>query len=840
MAGKLFHSAENRVCMFKSINQIKESHWIVRKTICALLTAAIIILSTIMVQAQSKIQGRILENTGEPLAYANILLHFAKDSSFVKAEISAEDGTFAFIDLAPDLYYCEVSMIGFTTVNSDLLLISDDQKELSLGDIILSTSTKLQEVEIVARKALVEVKADMLVFNVSASPSASGINGLELLKRAPGVTVDMDDNILLLGKGDVQIHINGRPTQLRGNDLATLLQNMNSDNIEAIEIISNPSSKYDAEGNAGIINLRLKKNPSTGLNGNLIASFTQGNLLRYNNGVTLNYGGERIRATLDINRSEENSQDDFLDKRKQNNYILDLDSKEVRRRTGFNIGLGLDAPLSMNHTLGFTGRAIINQSDNFLRSSTGITFPGSTQINELLASETILDGSFNNLNFNLNYHWQIDKSSVFSTDAGYGRFKSLGFTEQPNIFFAADGITVLSVSNNEFNADTYIDMWSFKADYEKSWDRFTLSAGGKFSYISTDNQFKFFNLGADGPVLNTNKSNDFLYTEQVLAGYTIMDARLNKFIKFSAGLRVEQTASRGRLTSSQILDNTDVPRNYTDFFPNASLSYNNNRSHAISLSAGRRLTRPNYQNLNPFESPLSELSAWKGNPFLRPNYIMNYQITYSLMQKLTITAQYSETKDMFATIFEIAGENSTILIPYNMNKSTRFSVSASYPLEVTKFWELNSFIDAGRSTFNGNLEGTEIELSQSTWNVRIQNNIKLPWDILLDLSYQRGSDWIWRGSIRVKGNQTIDFGLRKDFFQKRLQVRLTGADIFLNTNQYFYAGTYGGLDIEGVRIFDSRRFGAGATWKFGNQKVKETKRSKGAMEEEMRRLNSVD
>ncbi|MBK7426363.1 MAG: TonB-dependent receptor [Saprospiraceae bacterium] len=361
--------------MFQCIHHKKIMTFFEIRTNWVLLALAISTFSSVTIHAQSRIHGRILENTGEPLAFANVLLHHAKDSSFVKAEISNEDGTFSFDGLTPDSYYYEVSMIGFTTINSGILKIDKDQFDLPLNDIKLTTSTELAEVEIVAGKALVEVKADMLVFNVSTSPSASGVNGLELLKRAPGVTIDMDDNILLLGKGDVQIHINGRPTQLRGKDLATLLQNMNSDNIEAIEIISNPSSKYDAEGNAGIINLRLKKNPSTGLNGNIIASFTQGNLLRYNNGVTLNYGGERIRATLDINRSEENTQDDFIDIRKQNNFVLDLNSDEVRRRAGFNIGLGMDAQLSSKHSLGFTARAIINQSDNLLRSTTEISTP---------------------------------------------------------------------------------------------------------------------------------------------------------------------------------------------------------------------------------------------------------------------------------------------------------------------------------------------------------------------------------------------------------------------------------------------------------------------------------
>jgi iron complex outermembrane recepter protein len=805
---------------------------------CTILTT--INIPTGILLAQKQVQGQVTESDGEPLAYANVLLLNAADSSFIKAEMTAEDGSFHFFQVSSGVYLCEISMIGFSSAQTRMFELDNNSDGINLGKTTLESTTDLEEVEIVARKALIEVRPDMMVFNVSASPGASGINGLDLMRKAPGVTVDMDDNILLLGKSDVQIHINGRPTLLRGNDLATLLQNISSDNVEAIEIITNPSSRYDAEGNAGIINIRLKKNPYTGLNGSINSSFTQGIYLRYNNGLTLNYGGERIRTTFELNRSDETSKDVFIERRRQNEYVLDLFSNEIRRRSGYNIGMGLDADLAKGHLLAFTGRATFNQNDNSLKSTTGITFPGSMLVNELLVSQTLLDRTFNNLNFNLNYQWKIDPTANFNTDLSYGKFTTLGFTDQPNTFFTPDGMSIINISNNEFNADTHIDMWSAKIDYDKSRGRITFSTGAKFTFISTDNKFEFFNIGPNGPVLNVSRSNDFLYTEQVLAGYAILDIRIDEFFKMSTGLRVENTASRGRLTSVQNIDNTDVPRNYTDFFPNIGLSYNDNRVHSLSLSVGRRLTRPNYQNLNPFESPISEISAWKGNPFLRPHYIMNYQAVYSLLQKLTITGQYSVTKDMFATIFEISGENSNILIPYNMDRSTQLSVAVSYPQEVTNFWEFVTFLDGGRITFNGNLEGTEIDLVQNTWNIRIQNNLKLPWGILLDLSYQRGSDWIWRGSVRVRGNQSLDFGIRKDFFDKRLQVRLTGADIFNTTNQYFYNGDYGGLLIDGIRVFDTQRFGVGATWKFGNQQVKSAKRSKGAMEEEMRRLNNAD
>ena len=784
--------------------------------------------------AQTQVQGRILEAQGEPLAFANILLLTATDSSFVKGEISKEDGSFILEDLFPGSYRCDVSMVGYANLTTEFHL-KDQRGDLSLGDIVLAGSTDLAEVEVTAQKALVEVRANKLVFNVAASPSASGVNGLDLLRKAPGVKVDMDNNILLLGKAGVQIHINGRPTRLSGNDLATLLENMTSDNIEAVEIISNPSAKEDAEGNAGIINLRLKKNPSEGFNANMTSSFTQGNYLRYSNGMSLNYGDKRFRASVDVARSESDRPDYFLDTKKQNGFVLDFDSDEIKHRTGYNIGFAVDAQLAKRHSLGFTGRTIRNQNDNVLKSTTNITIP--MEQNQLLVSQTLLDQSFRNSNFNLNYNWDINETSRFTTDISLGKFNTRGHTQQPNTFFAADETTVLSVSNNEFDADTDIDMWSVKTDYEKTWGQFTFSTGGKIARIATDNRFAFFNVGANGPMPDFNRTNDFTYTEQVAAAYAILDAKLGKLLKLSAGLRVENTASRGRLLSMQEIDDTDVKRDYTNLFPNVGLSFNDGETHALSLSIGRRITRPNYQNLNPFEKPLSELTAWKGNPFLRPNYIMNYQATYAFRQKLTLASQYSITEDFFATIFEITGDNRNVIIPRNMGQVKRFSLSASYPMEVTKYWEFTAFIDGGHSIYQGNLEGTNIDLSQTTWSVRVQNNFKLPWAISMDLTYERWSDWVWRGSIPVRGNQKVNVGCRRDFLDKRLQVRLTGSDVFRTTNDYFYNGNYGGIEIDGVRSFDSQRFGASATWKFGNQKVKAAKRSKGAMAEELRRLN---
>ena len=789
--------------------------------------------------AQNQIGGRIADKDDNPLAYANVVLFNSPDSTFVKGEVAGIDGRFAINGLVPGAYYCQVSMVGLSAKRTPVFELMNQVGNYDLGSIVLRDNLDLQEVEIVATKAMIEVHADKVVFNVSSTPSASGTNGLELLAKAPGVTVDMDNKISLLGKGGVQIYINGRPSRLSGDDLAALLQNMNSDNIESVEIISNPSSKYEAEGDAGIINIILKKNVATGLNGNLTSSFQQGQFLRYNNGASINYGSEKLSAYANIGRSEQDIQDDFRDVKYQNGFELDFISEEVQTSTGYNISAGLDYALSKKQTLGFSGNAVLNDARNRLESITRISEADSGS-NQILVSQTNLDETSENYNLNLNYRWTINEKSDFSVDASGGKFIKSGATFQPNTFFEPDRTTVISVSDNAFDTDTEIDMYTAQADYAHSWDKLKFSTGLRYANITTDNRFAFFDVPNETPVPDPTRSNDFTYTEGVAAWYGIVDATLGKFWKFNGGLRVEQTNSRGQLFSALETENADVKRDYTNWFPNVGFSYDDDKTHALNISVGRRISRPNYQNLNPFESPLSELSAWKGNPFLQPAYSMNYQLVYAFKRKLTISASYSETTEFVANIFEISGEQSNVIIPRNMATFGNYSLAITYPLQVHKFWEFVLTANGGHSIYQGNLEGTEIDIQATTWNFRIQNNFNLPWDLLLDITYHHSSDWIWRGSILVRGNYDLNFGLRKDFLNDRLQVRVTGVDILRTTNDYFYQGAYGGMVIDGVRTFDSRRFGAGATWKFGNQKVKGVRKGKGGMDDELRRLQGGD
>lgn len=788
-------------------------------------------------QSNSKIVGKLVDQSKVEVMYASVAL-ILEDSTIVNSDITTIDGDFKIEQVSAGTYKLRIDHIEYNSYTTASFTIAPNETKVIPVIVLEFSINELGEVVVTYRKPLIEIKADKLIFNVSASPSASGTNGLDLLKKSPGVSVDMDNNISLLGRSGVQIYINGVPSRLSGSDLATFLQSMTSDNIEALEIISNPSAKYEAEGNAGIINIKLKKNIRLGFNGSETSSFSQGRLLRNSNSVSLNYGSERIRSNFEISQSYRKSFDHFLDTKTQNDVVLDLNSEEISTQNGLIVGLGFEMELTANQSLNLNGRTVLNQTDNLLDSQTDIFSANLQEFSGILNSQSIVDLPTQNHSFNLNHGWQLSKTSSLTSAVSLGIFQNDKSTLQPNTLFEPDGKTVILIDDTEFDASTNIDLWSAKTDFEKEWKNTTFSAGLKYAHIATKNSFDFYNINNQQSTLDPSKSNDFNYTEDVAAAYAIINVKLNESLKLNAGMRIENTNSRGQLISETIVDNKDVPRSYTDFFPNLGLSFNNQKNHAWSLSIGRRVNRPNYQDLNPFETPISQLTVWKGNPFLKPNYIMNYQASYSYNQKLIVTGNYSVTNDFFANIFEITGDNRNQIIPRNMEKVVNYGVNISYPLDMTKFWSFVGFVNASQRNYEGNLEGTNIDLSVTNYNFRIQNNIKLPWNITLDLTYFIENNWIWRGSIYVRGNQELNFGLRKNFLDKRLQIRITGADIFRTTNNYFYNGNYGGIVLDGVRGFDSQRFGMGLTFKFGNQKARISGKTNSALDEELNRIEN--
>lgn len=803
----------------------------------ALLLISFTLSLTINAYAQSgsaRISGKVLNPDNAPSEYSTVVL-MNQDSVFMKGGLSDTNGAYQFSGLGAGQYYIMIRNVEFNTHVSEPISL-EEKGAVVLEDIVLSARVNdLEEVVIKGEKAMVEVHADKMVYNVANSVNASGNNGLELLSKSPGVMVDMDKNIIVQGKSGVRVYINGRPSRVAGSDLTNMLEGMRSDNIESIEVISNPSAKYDAEGVGGIINIVLKKSTERGFNGNVIASYSKGYNGRASAGTSLNYSGPKINAFTSLNFTGDDYYQDRNENMLRDDYYLEMDSESINERLGLNFSGGFDYMINKEHTLSVDARVLINNRDNNLESSTIISDNIGAIPPELLLSQTLDDGKSENYNANIHYSFVPNRSSNFSADVSFGTYSNAVLTSQPNQYMDIDMTDTIRTVESQYDANTGIDLFSAMADYEKRVGKYTFSVGAKYSYINTDNELAFFNVDQDVPTFDTARSSQFTYLEQVLAAYMIVNVKATERLSINAGLRVENTTSLGELLSTTPGPDDKVNRNYTDLFPNVSVSYSDQENHALSISIGRRITRPNYQDLNPFERKLSELAAWRGNPFLEPNYIMNYQLTYSFKRKLVISNTYSVTSNFFANIFEVEGDKGNVIIPRNMDKVKNNGLSVSYPQKVTKWWNLSAFLLYNYKTYGGDMEGTVIDLKANIVSFRIQNGLKLPLDIEMEVSYYITSPWIWRGTVNVDGNHRANIGIKREFFD-RLLLQVNVYDPFNTGSVYYYNSDYGGMIVDGDIAFDSRRIGFNATYKFGNQKAKKRKKNS-AMDDELRRIS---
>ena len=809
-----------------------------RYIFCLLLFINAVLLSvTASSQSNSgELKGIIYNPDNEPSQFSTVVL-MNEDSVFIKGTLSINDGSFQFDKMATGTYFITIRNIEFNTYVSDPIIFENNEI-ITLDTIRLETKINgLDEIVVKGEKSLLEVHPDKMVYNVAASVNASGNNGLELLSKTPGVVVDMDNNILLQGKSGVKVYINGRPSRLSGSDLSNMLEGMQSDNIESIDIITNPSSKYDAEGSGGVIDIKLKRNDQSGFNGNVIGNYSKGNFTRSSLGTTVNYNSKKISAYSTVNLSDNNFQDDFIQTTDREKYTLDMTSNSLSMRKGYNLGGGLDYKINSESTLGFDARALINKRKGILESNTTIVDINDVLPTEILNSKVLDDQPSENYNMNLYYNYVPNGSSSFSADLSFGSYSNIKNTQQPNIYFDANGTDTTRTVNSEYDAKTDISLMSVKVDYEKRVNKLSFASGAKYSYIKTSNNLAYYNIIDNQSIPDENRSNDFTYLEKVAAVYFTISAKITETIMLNGGLRVENTSSLGELKSAIPTENDVVPRNYTSWFPNISIAYDDQKNHALSFNIGRRITRPNYQDLNPFESKLSEISSFKGNPFLIPNYINNYQVTYSFKRKLVISNNFSVTKNFFATLFEVVDDKSSVLIPRNMQKVTENALSVNYSLRPFDWWNFTTYGIYNYSKYDGDLNGTIINIESNTYNFRLQNSFKLPEGITMEVSYYITSPWIWRGSIYVESNQRVDLGLKREFLKKKLLVQFTASDLFRTNSDYYYNSNYGGLKSDGVRTFDNQRFGISATYSFGNQKLKSAKPKESAIDEELNRIS---
>lgn len=803
-----------------------------------LVLLALVSSMSLFAQSNAKISGSLLDADGMPVSYANVILFTLADSNMVKAEITDDRGVFQMNGIDAGSYWIKASFVGLPDYKSEALQVEAGQT-LALPAFRLQPSTNdLTEVTVTATKPLVEVKPDKMVFNVEGSINAQGNTALELLRKSPGVMVDNNDNVMLQGRSGVQIYIDGKPSPLSSSDLAAYLETLQSSEIEAIEIITNPSSKYDAQGNAGIINIKIKKDKNLGANGSLDAGYSIGKLPMYNAKLSGNYRNKNVNLFGSYGYGDGRNRNIFNLYREQSGLSFDQRNVNLSNWNNHNFRAGADFFLSKKSTIGLMANGNINDYQGNSNSRTSIATIGSGTIDSLLIASNLHNGMRSNYNFNANYAFDGGNGTTWNIDADYGLFENDGDEFQPNRYTDPSGTETFEERIYANETPTTINIYTFKIDHERNLLGGKLGTGIKLAQVNTDNTFNFYNVLNGENILDENRSNQFEYRENVNAAYLNYSGKFSDKLNFQLGLRAEQTNSEGDLTAYVPTDDDNVKRSYLDLFPSGGLTYQASQMNSFQLTYSRRIDRPSYQDLNPFQNRLDELTFEKGNPFLNPQYSHNFQLTHTYKYMYNTSLSYSRTTDLITRITDTSGVSSSFISWLNLAQQDVLSLSFSAPIQITKWW--NSYMNLTGSHTSNTADygdGKIIDLQAFAFNAYAQQTFTLPMEMKLEVSGWYASPGIWGGTFKMKSMGNVDIGVQKKILDGRANLKIAVSDVF-RTNRWSGISQFGALYMKAGGNWDSRRLRVNFTYRFGNDEVKAARRRNTGLEDEKNRIKS--
>lgn len=790
------------------------------------------LLLTFNLNAQSNLVAGTVSTSEGPLGLATIVLHDNTDSTIARAAVSNDDGEFTFSKVDTGYYFIRVDYLGMQAYSSAAFYAGDHK--VSLPNIgLIASATDLEAVVVKAKAPLIEVLADKTVFNVQNSLVSTGTDALELLRKAPGVILDNNANIILEGRTGVQIYINNKPSVLSGDDLTNYLRTLRSDDIEAIEIITQPSSRYDAAGNAGIINIRLKKDKRMGTNGTFSAGIARGKNTRYNTSLSLNNRTKKTNAFGTYSNSFGETWSFMYLDRIQQGVRYDSETETLSDRASHNVKTGFDFFPNQKNTFGVLFNANFSDGESLGETVTPIIPSQNTEAEQILLAQNQNTNKNYNINSNLNYRYADTTGQELLIDVDYGRYERDRTNYQPNEYVFAENGTPIFERNFRMITPTTIDLFSAKMDYIRNLLGGKIGMGIKYSNVQTSNDFQFFDVENNIDVLNIERSNEFDYTENINAAYINFDKKWKKW-NLQLGFRAEQTISEGLLTSSQNNEDDQVKRNYLNLFPSGGLTYNLDYNHSFALRYSRRIQRPNYRSLNPFQSQVDELTFSKGNPFLQPQYTENIKLSHTYKYSLNTSISYSYVKDFFAQITDTIGSTRNFLQTQNIADKKVWNLGVGSPVPVSKWWDIYVSINAFYASYTGTDEKFNA-VDQTTFSLYAQHTFTLPASVKLQVSGWFSSPSIWGGTYQTKSMGSLDLAVQKKFLDDRLSVRLSATDV-LFTSFWRADMRFGDLYIDGRGGWESQQVRLNISYAFGSNKIKKARNRKTGAESETSRI----
>ncbi|MDR6403597.1 MULTISPECIES: TonB-dependent receptor [Chryseobacterium] len=756
---------------------------------------------------------------------------FDSENKLIKTEIADNKGNFVFTDLVSGNYSIKINKNGTEAYKADNISVSGNT---TLPSIQLNEKM-IEGVTITKTKPYIERQEGKMILNVENSIASTGNSAFEVLEKAPGVKIDNNDNISLRGKGNLLVQIDGKNTPMTGTDLANYLRGIPSASVEKVEFITNPSSKYDASGTS-IINIKLKKDQRKGTNGSISTSLGTGRFIKNNNNFSINHRNKKVNVFANYSFAyREFFNHLMLDRNFYTNTIFEkayVQDNFLKMNFRNHIAkAGMDYYMNDKNILGFSVGFISNRFD-----------PTGDNSSVILGSDHLPTGTFTtqnrtrnhwkNTSINLNHKYTIDSlGSELTTDFDYINYSNTSLQNFDTRNYDVNGNLSPSAPDNpnpyllKGDIGGNLNIFSLKSDFTKALKNdWKLEGGVKTSLVKADNDLKFFNVSLGDPVLDETKTNHYIYEENINAIYGNVSKKWKKF-STNFGLRLENTNVKG----TQITTNQVNKKNYTQLFPSAVLSYDITEKSNLEVNFSRRITRPSYNQLNPFKFYLDPTTYRAGNPDLNPQTTMNYELTYSLSNKYFATLSYSKTSDNITEVIKPVvedGKNITVQTNENLNSASYFGLNLIAPFKIATWWDMNNSANFYYGSYTGNVSGTQINNKGNfTFSLNSINSFKLGNGFTAELTgnYQAREVYAY---MDVQPIWFLNIGAQKKF-KNNSTLKLAFNDVFFTSNPKART-TFNNYVENFVVERDSRVITLSYTYNFGSSKSGQPRKTGGA------------
>ncbi len=800
----------------------------------------IILTGAGQLKAQQSMEGRVLGAAGKPVGSATVALLRTKDSSIIRTAITGENGKYVFLSSIPDSVILMVSATGYKKYYQWV-----GKRFAPLTEIILqeADANELSAVTVTASKSFTEQKIDRTVVNVDALISNTGSNALEVLEKTPGVMVDENGTITLKGKAGILVLIDDKPTYLSAADLANYLRSLPSSVLDKIELMDNPPAKYDAAGNGGVINIRTKKSKTKGFNGSVSASFGQAVYARTSENANFNYNTGKLNLFANVAYSIQKNQRDLAIDRAYYNGAgqLTSDFKQMNYFTPVfrspSVKIGFDHYLSPKTTWGIVYTGSLSTRDEY-RPTFSYVYNAAATLDSSIAAKNTSNSFFNKHGVNLNYTHKYDSTGrVLSFDVDYIGYSSGADQSFNNGTYTAGG-TLKNSQQIMAHLPSRISIYAAKIDYSIPLSgKAKLEMGLKSSYVTSDNEANYFNVVGGVSSVDYNNTNHFLYKENINAGYINFNKEFRR-LSLQAGLRVENTNGNGHQLGNAYKPDSAFTKRYTSLFPTAFASYklDSAGNDQLTLSYGRRIDRPNYQDLNPFVFMLDKFTSFSGNPFLRPQFSNDFKLAYTHKNKYTISAQYIHTSDVQIETIEQSG-SVFISRSGNIGKWDYLVISINTNIKPTKWWTINTYADLfNYQVYRGQLYSGYIQTRSPYFFAQVNNQFTLGKDWSAELGGFYCSPRQQAQFDKIAFGQ-VNLGLQKKIMHNQGTVKLAARDLFNTNTSTGFITNVPNVVAHYANNFYNRSVTLSFTYSFGKQ-VTDQKRKVGSADSESGRVGN--